>query len=138
VAQSTTLHEFLHSYLQFRHTWYDLTHPDPRGTIAGLVVGELAASPSLSSPDAADGDGTLVVHASTAAPLSASLFARYLPASSLSPPLSPCRGATLGTLHWPHMVDTPGTDGPRERRGWEAAVSGAPVSSRFVILILSL
>jgi len=41
VAQNTSLHEFLDSYLQFRHRWYDLPHRGPKGTVAGLVVGEL-------------------------------------------------------------------------------------------------
>ncbi|KAF0899210.1 hypothetical protein E2562_015567 [Oryza meyeriana var. granulata] len=41
VAQNTSLHEFLDSYLQFRHRWYDLPHRAPKGTVAGLVVGEL-------------------------------------------------------------------------------------------------
>lgn len=35
------MHEFLDSYLQFRHRWYDLPHRGPKGTVAGLVVGEL-------------------------------------------------------------------------------------------------
>lgn len=41
MAQNTSLHEFLDSYLQFRHRWYDLPHRGPKGTVAGLVVGEL-------------------------------------------------------------------------------------------------
>ncbi|KAL6867642.1 hypothetical protein ACP4OV_015666 [Aristida adscensionis] len=41
VAQDTSLHAFLDSYLQFRHRWYDLPHRSPKGTVAGLVVGEL-------------------------------------------------------------------------------------------------
>ncbi|XP_062210268.1 uncharacterized protein LOC133911853 [Phragmites australis] len=41
VAQNTSLHDFLDSYLQFRHRWYDLPHRGPKGTVAGLVVGEL-------------------------------------------------------------------------------------------------
>ncbi|XP_062216481.1 uncharacterized protein LOC133916703 [Phragmites australis] len=41
VAQNTSLHDFLDSYLQFRHRWYDLPHRGPEGTLAGLVVGEL-------------------------------------------------------------------------------------------------
>ncbi|KAG8073919.1 hypothetical protein GUJ93_ZPchr0006g41524 [Zizania palustris] len=41
VAQNTSLHEFLDSYLQFRHRWYDLPHRAPKGTVAGLVVGDL-------------------------------------------------------------------------------------------------
>ncbi|WVZ55900.1 hypothetical protein U9M48_006501 [Paspalum notatum var. saurae] len=40
VAQNTSLHDFLDSYLQFRHRWYDLPHRGPKGTVAGLVVGE--------------------------------------------------------------------------------------------------
>jgi len=35
------LHDFLDSYLQFRHRWYDLPHRSPKGAVAGLVVGEL-------------------------------------------------------------------------------------------------
>uniref|UniRef100_A0A8R7U8M7 CUE domain-containing protein n=1 Tax=Triticum urartu TaxID=4572 RepID=A0A8R7U8M7_TRIUA len=41
VAQNASLHAFLDSYLQFRHRWYDLPHRGPKGTVAGLVVGEL-------------------------------------------------------------------------------------------------
>ncbi|KAE8788428.1 Activating signal cointegrator 1 complex subunit 2 [Hordeum vulgare] len=41
VAQNGSLHAFLDSYLQFRHRWYDLPHRGPRGTVAGLIVGEL-------------------------------------------------------------------------------------------------
>ncbi|RCV46029.1 hypothetical protein SETIT_9G499500v2 [Setaria italica] len=41
VAQNTSLHDFLDSYLQFRHRWYDLPHRAPKGAVAGLVVGEL-------------------------------------------------------------------------------------------------
>ncbi|XP_006649591.1 activating signal cointegrator 1 complex subunit 2 [Oryza brachyantha] len=41
VAQNDSLHEFLDSYLQFRHRWYDLPHRAPKGAVAGLVVGEL-------------------------------------------------------------------------------------------------
>uniref|UniRef100_A0A0A9DH47 Uncharacterized protein n=1 Tax=Arundo donax TaxID=35708 RepID=A0A0A9DH47_ARUDO len=41
VAQNASLHDFLDSYLQFRHRWYDLPHRGPKGTVAGLVVGEL-------------------------------------------------------------------------------------------------
>ncbi|CAL4929679.1 unnamed protein product [Urochloa decumbens] len=41
VAQNTSLHGFLDSYLQFRHRWYDLPHRGPKGAVAGLVVGEL-------------------------------------------------------------------------------------------------
>ncbi|OEL22334.1 hypothetical protein BAE44_0016648 [Dichanthelium oligosanthes] len=41
VAQNTSLHDFLYSYLQFRHRWYDLPHRGPKGAVAGLVVGEL-------------------------------------------------------------------------------------------------
>ncbi|KAJ1298311.1 hypothetical protein BS78_01G443000 [Paspalum vaginatum] len=40
LAQNTSLHDFLDSYLQFRHRWYDLPHRGPKGTVAGLVVGE--------------------------------------------------------------------------------------------------
>uniref|UniRef100_A0ACD5TV22 Uncharacterized protein n=1 Tax=Avena sativa TaxID=4498 RepID=A0ACD5TV22_AVESA len=41
VAQNTSLHAFLDSYLQFRHRWYDLPHRGPKGTVAGVAVGEL-------------------------------------------------------------------------------------------------
>ena len=41
MAQNTSLHDFLDSYLQFRHRWYDLPHRSPKGAVAGLVVGEL-------------------------------------------------------------------------------------------------
>ncbi|RLN17228.1 hypothetical protein C2845_PM02G34060 [Panicum miliaceum] len=41
VAQNTSLHDFLDSYLQFRHRWYDLPHRSPKRAVAGLVVGEL-------------------------------------------------------------------------------------------------
>ncbi|EMS60162.1 Activating signal cointegrator 1 complex subunit 2 [Triticum urartu] len=41
LAQNASLHAFLDSYLQFRHRWYDLPHRGPKGTVAGLVVGEL-------------------------------------------------------------------------------------------------
>nr|TKV97586.1 hypothetical protein SEVIR_9G504000v2 [Setaria viridis] len=40
-ARNTSLHDFLDSYLQFRHRWYDLPHRAPKGAVAGLVVGEL-------------------------------------------------------------------------------------------------
>jgi hypothetical protein len=114
-----------------------LTHRGPRGTVPGLVVGELAASPSLSSLDAADGDDTLVMHVPMAALLSTSLSARRSPVSSLSPFLHmPHR--TAWDLRWPHMVDPPGTDGPRWFRSWEGAFSSAPISYRFVILIISV
>lgn len=106
MAHSTSMHEFLHRYLQIRHRWYDLTHWGP---IAVLIAWELAASPSLSSPDAGTGDGTLVVHVPTAALLSASLSTRRLPVPSFLS-LSPlCPGAPLGTLHWPSMIHAPGT-----------------------------
>ncbi|KAJ0982117.1 hypothetical protein J5N97_010372 [Dioscorea zingiberensis] len=41
VARNDSLHEFLDSYLQFRHRWYDLPHRGAKGTVAGVVVGEL-------------------------------------------------------------------------------------------------
>ncbi|GJN30631.1 hypothetical protein PR202_gb18953 [Eleusine coracana subsp. coracana] len=41
LLKNTSLHDFLDSYLQFRHRWYDLPHRGPKGTVAGLVVGEL-------------------------------------------------------------------------------------------------
>ncbi|XP_073105142.1 uncharacterized protein [Elaeis guineensis] len=41
VATNDSLHEFLDSYLQFRHRWYDFPHRGARGTVAGVIVGEL-------------------------------------------------------------------------------------------------
>lgn len=41
VARNESLHEFLDSYLQFRHRWYDLPHRGAKGMVAGVVVGEL-------------------------------------------------------------------------------------------------
>ncbi|OAY81317.1 Activating signal cointegrator 1 complex subunit 2 [Ananas comosus] len=41
VVGNDSLHEFLDSYLQFRHRWYDFPHRGARGTVAGVVVGEL-------------------------------------------------------------------------------------------------
>ncbi|XP_072991765.1 uncharacterized protein [Typha latifolia] len=41
VARNHSLNEFLDSYLQFRHRWYDFPHRGARGIVAGVVVGEL-------------------------------------------------------------------------------------------------
>ncbi|CAA6667408.1 unnamed protein product [Spirodela intermedia] len=44
VVRSISLHGFLDSYLRFRNRWYDLPHRGPKGTIAGIVVGEAELS----------------------------------------------------------------------------------------------
>ncbi|XP_008805692.2 activating signal cointegrator 1 complex subunit 2 [Phoenix dactylifera] len=41
VATNDSLHDFLDSYLQFRHRWYDFPHRGARGIVAGVIVGEL-------------------------------------------------------------------------------------------------
>lgn len=44
VVRSVSLHGFLDSYLRFRNRWYDLPHRGPKGTIAGIVIGEAELS----------------------------------------------------------------------------------------------
>ncbi|ONK60012.1 uncharacterized protein A4U43_C08F13280 [Asparagus officinalis] len=40
VAKNESLHEFLDSYLQYRHRWYDFPHRGAKGIVAGVIVGE--------------------------------------------------------------------------------------------------
>ncbi|KAG9440451.1 hypothetical protein H6P81_020616 [Aristolochia fimbriata] len=44
VANDSSLHEFLDSYLQFRSRWYDFPHHGVKGTVAGVIVGEFELS----------------------------------------------------------------------------------------------
>ncbi|XP_078441888.1 ubiquitin system component Cue protein [Wolffia australiana] len=44
VLRSSSLQEFLDSYLRFRNRWYDLPHRGPKGMIAGVVIGEAELS----------------------------------------------------------------------------------------------
>ncbi|CAM8980203.1 unnamed protein product [Rhodiola kirilowii] len=40
VASDTSLHNFLDSFLQFRHRWYDFPQHKAKGLVAGVIVGE--------------------------------------------------------------------------------------------------
>lgn len=44
VASDTTLHEFLDSFLRFRHRWYDFPQHKAKGVVAGVIVGEAELS----------------------------------------------------------------------------------------------
>uniref|UniRef100_A0A7N0UK89 CUE domain-containing protein n=1 Tax=Kalanchoe fedtschenkoi TaxID=63787 RepID=A0A7N0UK89_KALFE len=44
VASDTSLHEFLDSFLQFRHRWYDFPQHEAKGLVAGVIVGEAELS----------------------------------------------------------------------------------------------
>lgn len=41
VASDTSLHNFLDSFLQFRHRWYDFPQHRAKGVVAGVIVGEM-------------------------------------------------------------------------------------------------
>lgn len=40
VARNDSLLEFIDSYLQYRHRWYDFPHRGAKGMVAGVIVGE--------------------------------------------------------------------------------------------------
>ncbi|KAL2895065.1 Activating signal cointegrator 1 complex subunit 2 [Bienertia sinuspersici] len=44
VAVDASLHEFLDSFLQFRSRWYDFPYHGAKGSVAGVIVGDLELS----------------------------------------------------------------------------------------------